>query len=100
MSSDIKSKTFKNDLSAATAAIAALQTTSGTAAMTLTAAAGTGAFHSTDQAAKVTLTSGGNTLIQLQGLLTINEIAEEIKALETEIEFDKKKVQKQTLNQK
>ena len=60
MSSDIKSKTFKNNLSASTAAIAALQTTSGTAAMTLTAAAGTGAFHATDQAAEVTLTSGGN----------------------------------------
>ena len=30
----------------------------------------------------------------------LDKIAEEIKALETEIEFDKKKVQKQTLNQK
>tara|TARA_R110000824_G_scaffold302914_2_gene490702 strand:+ start:625 stop:1248 length:624 start_codon:yes stop_codon:yes gene_type:complete len=60
MSSDIRAKTFLNSLSASTAAVAALQTTSGTAAMTLTAAAGTGAFHATDQAAKVTLTSGGN----------------------------------------
>ena len=58
--SDVRAKTFLNSLSASTAAIAALQTTSGTAAMTLTAAAGTGAFHATDQAAKVTLTSGGN----------------------------------------
>lgn len=60
MSSDIKAKTFLNSLSASTAVVAALQTTSGTAAMTLTTAAGTGAFHATDQAAKVTLTSGGN----------------------------------------
>ena len=30
----------------------------------------------------------------------LDKLAEEIKALETEIEFDKKKVQKQTLNQK
>ena len=60
MSSDIKAKTFLNSLSATTAVVAALQTTSGTAAMTLTTAAGTGAFHATDQAAKVTLTSGGN----------------------------------------
>ena len=60
MSSDIRAKTFLNSLSASTAVVAALQTTSGTAAMTLTTAAGTGAFHATDQAAKVTLTSGGN----------------------------------------
>ena len=33
-------------------------------------------------------------------LKELDKIAEEIKALETEIEFDKKKVQKQTLNQK
>jgi len=58
--SDVRAKTFLNSLSASTAAVAALQTTSGTAAMTLTTAAGTGAFHATDQAAKVTLTSGGN----------------------------------------
>lgn len=38
--SDVRAKTFLNSLSASTAAIAALQTTSGTAAMTLTAAAG------------------------------------------------------------
>ena len=58
--SDVRAKTFLNSLSASTAVVAALQTTSGTAAMTLTTAAGTGAFHATDQAAKVTLTSGGN----------------------------------------
>ena len=58
--SDIQVKTYTSGLSASTAALAALQTTSGTAAMTLTAAATAGTFHTTGLAAKVTLTSGGN----------------------------------------
>ena len=56
MSTDVKSKTFLNSLSAATASVAALQTTSGAANLTLAAAAGTGAFHQTDQACKLTIT--------------------------------------------
>ena len=60
MATDVKSKTFLNNLSAGTAAVAALQTTSGAASLTLTAAAGTGSFHQTDQACKITLTSGAN----------------------------------------
>ena len=60
MSTDVKSKTFLNSLSAATASVAALQTTSGADNLTLAAAAGTGAFHDTDQACLLTLTSAGN----------------------------------------
>jgi hypothetical protein len=60
MSTDVKSKTFLNSLSASTTSIAAAQTTSGADNLTLAAAAGTGAFHDTDQASKVTLTSTGN----------------------------------------
>ena len=60
MSTDVKSKTFLNSLSAATASIAALQTTSGADNLSLTTAAGTGAFHDTDQACALTLTSAGN----------------------------------------
>ena len=45
---------------AATASVAALQTTSGAGNLTLAAAAGTGAFHDTDQACKLTITSTGN----------------------------------------
>jgi hypothetical protein len=58
--SDIQVKTYTSGLSASTASIAALQTTTGTAAMTLTDAATAGTFHTTGLAAKVTLTSGGN----------------------------------------
>ena len=60
MATDVKSKTILNNLSADTAAVAAAQTTSGADSLTLTAAAGTGAFHQTDQACKITLTSTGN----------------------------------------
>ena len=60
MSTDVKSKTFLNSLSASTTSIAAAQTLGGAGNMTLAAAAGTGAFHQTDQACKVTLTSTGN----------------------------------------
>ena len=60
MSTDVKSKTFLNNLSAATASVAALQTTSGADNLTLAAAAGTGAFHQTDQACLLTLTSAAN----------------------------------------
>ena len=60
MATDVKSKTFLNSLSASTTSIAAAQTTSGADNLTLAAAAGTGAFHDTDQASKVTLTSTGN----------------------------------------
>ena len=60
MSTDVKSKTFLNSLSAATASIAALQTTSGADNLSLATAAGTGAFHDTDQACALTLTSTGN----------------------------------------
>jgi len=60
MSTDVKSKTFLNSLSAATASVAALQTTSGADNLTLAAAAGTGAFHQTDQACLLTLTSAAN----------------------------------------
>ena len=54
MATDVKSKTFLNSLSASTTSIAAAQTTSGADNLTLAAAAGTGAFHDTDQASKVT----------------------------------------------
>jgi len=60
MSTDVKSKTFLNSLAAATASVAALQTTSGADNLTLAAAAGTGAFHQTDQACLLTLTSAAN----------------------------------------
>ena len=60
MSTDVKSKTFLNSLSASTTSIAAAQTTSGADNLSLAAAAGTGAFHSTDQSCAVTLTSTGN----------------------------------------
>ena len=60
MSTDVKSKTFLNSLSAATASVAALQTTGGAANLTLAAAAGTGAFHDTDQACKLTITSAAD----------------------------------------
>ena len=40
--------------------MAALQTTSGAANLTLLAAAGTGAFHDTDQACKLTITSAAD----------------------------------------
>ena len=55
MSTDVKSKTFLNSLSAATASIAALQTTSGADNLSLATAAGTGAFHDTDQACALTI---------------------------------------------
>ena len=60
MSTDVKSKTFLNSLSASTTSIAAAQTTSGADNLSLAAAAGTGAFHDTDQASAITLTSTGN----------------------------------------
>jgi hypothetical protein len=60
MSTDVKSKTFLNSLAAATASIAVLQTTGGAANLSLLAAAGTGAFHQTDQACKLTITCGGD----------------------------------------
>jgi len=60
MSTDVKSKTFLNNLAAATASVAALQTTSGADNLTLAAAAGTGAFHQTDQACLLTLTSAAD----------------------------------------
>ena len=76
--SDVRAITFLNSLSASNTSVAAAATTSGTASLTLTTAAGTGAFHATNQAAKVTLTSTlrerilQETLRQktLQGLIT------------------------------
>jgi hypothetical protein len=58
--SDVRAITFLNNLSANTTSLANAATTSGTASLSLKDAAGTGAFHSTGQSCKVTLTSSGD----------------------------------------